>query len=174
MIIFTIGSKLLGFIREMLIAAKFGSGVETDTFFVVVTATGLFSSVFIQSLNTTMIPVLADVEKNEGKEGKRYHTNNVLNIVLLISTGITIFAWILSPYIVKLVAHGFEGEQFKLAVQMMRIGLPVVICTGLAGVFRGYLQSESMFMEYSVSQFLIILLIYFICLFFLHSLVLKA
>ncbi len=153
MIIFTIGSKLLGFIREMLIAAKFGSGVETDTFFVVVTATGLFSSVFIQSLNTTMIPVLADVEKNEGKEGKRYHTNNVLNIVLLISTGITIFAWILSPYIVKLVAHGFEGEQFKLAVQMMRIGLPVVICTGLAGVFRGYLQSESMFMEYSVSQF---------------------
>lgn len=153
MIIFTIGSKLLGFIREMLIAAKFGSGVETDTFFVVVTATGLFSSVFIQSLNTTMIPVLADVEKNEGKEGKRYHTNNVLNIVLLISTGITIFAWILSPYIVKLVAHGFEGEQFKLAVQMMRIGLPVVICTGLVGVFQGYLQSESMFMEYSVSQF---------------------
>ena len=72
---------------------------------------------------------------------------------MLISTGITIFAWILSPYIVKLVAHGFEGEQFKLAVQMMRIGLPVVICTGLAGVFRGYLQSESMFMEYSVSQF---------------------
>ena len=70
MIIFTIGSKLLGFIREMLIAAKFGSGVETDTFFVVVTATGLFSSVFIQSLNTTMIPVLADVEKMREKKEK--------------------------------------------------------------------------------------------------------
>lgn len=33
-IIFTLGSKFLGFIREVLIAAKFGSGMETDTFFI--------------------------------------------------------------------------------------------------------------------------------------------
>ena len=38
-IIFTLGSKVLGFIREMLIAAKFGSGIETDTFFVAFAAT---------------------------------------------------------------------------------------------------------------------------------------
>jgi len=37
-IVFTIASKFLGFIRESLIAAKFGSGVETDTFFIALTA----------------------------------------------------------------------------------------------------------------------------------------
>lgn len=153
MMILSIGSKVLGFFREMLIAAKFGSGVETDTFFIALTATGLFSSVFIHALNTTMIPVLTDVKKNEGKEGKKHHTNNIFNIILLISIGIVIVAWIVTPFVIKLVAHGFEGEQFSLAVKMMRIGLPVIIFTGMVGVFRGYLQSESMFMESSASQF---------------------
>ena len=153
MIIFGIGSKLLGFVREMLIAAKFGSGVETDTFFIALTAMSLFTSMFTQSLNTTMIPIMSDVEKNEGKEGKKQHANNLLNIVLLISFGVVILGWIFSPLIIKLLAHGFEGEQFKLAITMMRIGMPVVIFSGVVGIYRGYLQSESMFIESSASQF---------------------
>lgn len=153
MIIFGIGSKILGFIREMLIAAKFGSGAETDTFFIALTATSLFTAMFTQSLNTTMIPIMADVEKNEGKESKIQHTNNLLNIVLLISFGVVILGWILSPLIIKLLAHGFEGEQYKLAITMMRIGMPVAIFSGVVGIYRGYLQSESMFIESSASQF---------------------
>ena len=153
MIMFGIGSKLLGLVREMLIAAKFGSGIETDTFFIALTATSLFTSMFTQSLNTTMIPVMSHIEKNEGKEGKKQHTNNLLNIVLLISFGVVILGWIFSPLIIKLLAHGFEGEQIKSAITMMRIGMPVVIFSGVVGIYRGYLQSESMFLESSASQF---------------------
>jgi putative peptidoglycan lipid II flippase len=153
MIIFGIGSKLLGFIREMLIAAKFGSGVETDTFFIAITATTLFTTMFTQSLNTTMIPIMSDVKKNEGKEGKKKHTNNLLNIVLMISFVVMLLGWIFSPHIIRLLAHGFEGEQFKLAITMMRIGMPVVIFSGVVGIYRGYLQSESKFIESSASQF---------------------
>ncbi|HHX70364.1 MAG TPA: murein biosynthesis integral membrane protein MurJ [Gallicola sp.] len=153
MIIFGIGSKLLGFIREMLIAAKFGSGVETDTFFIALAATSLFTSIFTQSLNTTMIPIMSDVEKNEGKEGKKHHANNLLNIVFIISLVVVILGWIFSPQIIRLLAHGFEGEQFKLAITMMRIGMPVVIFAGVVGIYRGYLQSESMFIESSATQF---------------------
>ncbi len=153
MILFGLGSKILGFVREMLIAAKFGSGVETDTFFIALAATSLFTSLFTQSLITTMIPVLSEIEKNEGKEGKKQHTNNLLNIVLLISFGIVILGWLFSPLVVKLLAHGFEGEQFDLAVKMMRIGMPVAVFSGVVGIYRGYLQSESMFIESSTSQF---------------------
>jgi len=153
MIIFGIGSKLLGFVREMLIAARFGSGVETDTFFIAITATTLFTAMFTQSLNTTMIPIMSDVEKNEGKEGKKQHTNNLLNIVLMFSFVVMVLGWIFSPQIIRLLAHGFEGEQFKLAITMMRIGMPVVIFSGVVGIYRGYLQSESMFIESSASQF---------------------
>lgn len=152
-VVFGIGSKMLGFIREMLIAARFGSGFETDTFFIALTATSLFTSMLTQSLNTTMIPIMSNVENNEGKEGKKRHTNNLLNIVVFLSLGVMILGWILSPWIIRLLAHGFKGEQFNLAVSMMRIGMPVVVLSGIVGIFGGYLHSESMFIETSVSQF---------------------
>jgi putative peptidoglycan lipid II flippase len=153
MILFSIGSKLLGFVREMLIAAKFGSGIETDTFFIALAATGLFTSMFTQSLNTTLIPILSDIERHEGTEGKKKYINNLLNIVTLISVVLVLFGWSFAPMIIKLIAHGFEGAQFDLAVTMMRIGMPVIIFSGIVGIYRGYLQSESMFIESSISDF---------------------
>ncbi|NLI90124.1 MAG: hypothetical protein GX366_06935 [Epulopiscium sp.] len=69
-IVFSLGSKVLGFFREVLIAHKFGAGVETDIFFVALTAISLFTSIIIQSLNTTMIPILSKVESEEGKKVK--------------------------------------------------------------------------------------------------------
>ncbi|MDP3443886.1 MAG: murein biosynthesis integral membrane protein MurJ [Ignavibacteria bacterium] len=152
-IIFGIGSKMLGFVREMLIAARFGSGFDTDTFFIALTATGLFTSMFTQSLSTTMIPIMSNVENNEGKEGKKRHTNNLLNIVVVLSLGVMILGWIFSPLIIRLLAHGFKGEQFELAVSMMRIGMPVVVFSGIIGIYGGYLHSESMFIETSAAQF---------------------
>jgi putative peptidoglycan lipid II flippase len=153
-IIFSFGGKLLGFIREMLIGTKFGSGAETDTFFIALTAISLFTTIITKSINTTMIPVLSEVEMNEGEEGKRSHTNNLLNIVSLISFVIIALAWILAPTIIKIIAPGFdEVEQFKLAVLMMRIGLPTIFFAGIQGVFRGYLQSELMFSESALVSF---------------------
>ncbi len=152
-IAFSLASKALGFIREMLIAAKFGSGLETDTFFIAVTAIGLFTSMITTSINTTMIPVLSEIEAVEGKTGKRDHTNNLLNIIILLSVASIIIAWILAPYILKLLATGFEGEQYTLAVLMMRIGLPAILFASVQGVFRGYLQSELLFTESAAAQF---------------------
>ncbi len=153
MILFGIGGKLLGFIREMLIAAKFGSGMETDTFFIALAATGLFTSLLTQSLSTTMIPVMSEIEKNEGKSGKKRHTSNLLNIVILVSLALVAVGWLLSPLIIKILAHGFKGSQFDLAVTMMRIGLPVMIFAGIVGVYRGYLQSEMRFLESAAASF---------------------
>lgn len=152
-IFFTISSKFLGFIREMMIAAKFGSGTETDTFFIALTATSLFSVIITRSINNTMIPLLSEVEANNGKDGKRKHTNNLLNIILLISFVIVVIAWALAPFIIRVLASGFKGDQFKLAVLLMRIGLPSILFASLVGVFRGYLQSEFMFTESAVSNF---------------------
>ncbi|HZK57846.1 MAG TPA: lipid II flippase MurJ, partial [Clostridia bacterium] len=128
-------------------------GVETDTFFIALTAVSLFSSMITGSINTTMIPVLSEIETREGKEGKRSHTNNLLNIVSLISIVIIALAWILSPNIIKVLAPGFGGKQFQLAVLMMRTGLPAIFFAGVQGVFRGYLQSELMFTESAASNF---------------------
>jgi putative peptidoglycan lipid II flippase len=153
-IIFSFGGKLLGFIREMLIGAKFGAGIETDSFFLAMTAVSLFTSIITKSINTTMIPVLSEIEHLEGKDGKTSHTNNLLNIVSVISLAIIALAWILAPIIIKIIAPGFDGvEQHKLVTTMMRIGLPAILFAGIQGVFRGYLQSEHNFTETAAISF---------------------
>jgi len=153
MMLLGVGTKIFGFLREMLIAEKYGSNVETDTFFIALTAITLFTIILTQSLNTTMIPILSDVENNEGKQGKIHHTNNILNIVISISIAFTVFGYYFAPSIVKLIAPGFLGEQFHLAVILMRIGIPAVVFSGIVGIYRGFLQNESMFIETALSQF---------------------
>lgn len=144
-IIFTLGSKLLGFIREILIAAKFGSGMETDTFFVALTATNLVVIFLSEAISTTFIPILSEIEIKEGKKGKVEHTNNMINIIFIISIILVIFSLLAAPITVKILAKGFKGEQFDLAVQLTRIGVPMVLFSGIIGIFRGYLHSEQKF-----------------------------
>lgn len=153
-IIFTLAGKFLGFIREMLIGAKFGSGIETDTYFLATSSIALFTGLITKSINRTMIPVLSRVEKLEGKDGKISHTNNLLNIVSAISVAVIILAYFLAPTIIKIVAPGFKtAEQYNLAVLLMRIGLPTIFLSGIQTTFSGYLQTENRFTETAASSF---------------------
>lgn len=144
-IIFSLGSKFLGFLREVLIAAKFGSGSKTDTFFVALTATALITGFISNAVSTTFIPVISEVESKEGKNGKINHTNNMIHVIFIVSLVLVAIALIGAPLIVKLTAKGFEGEQFDLAVRLTRIGLPMILFSGVIGVMTGYLQAEEKF-----------------------------
>lgn len=143
--IFTLISKFLGFIREMLIASEFGSGYETDTYFVAMTATTIIMSTIGTSLNTSLIPIFTEVEEKLGKKGKLKFFNNILNVIFFITIILALLGFLLSPIIIKILAKGFEGEQFNLAVKLNRIGLPIVIFLGFTYVFSGFLQSSQIF-----------------------------
>lgn len=144
-IFFTLSSKLIGFIREVLIAAKFGSSMETDSYFIAITATGLIIGLISNAISTTFIPVISEVEAKEGKIGKIEHTNNMINIVFVITIILLIIGWIASPIIVRIVARGFVGEQFDLTVKLNRIAMPMILFSGIVGVLTGFLHSENKF-----------------------------
>lgn len=150
-IIFSLGSKFLGFLREILIASKFGSGIETDTFFIAVSATTLIGSFILSSISTTFIPVISEVEAIEGKKGKIKHTNNMLNVTGILSLVLVLIAFIGTPLIVKILASGFKGEQFYLAVKLTRIGLPIILISTLIGVLKGFLESEQRFFATAIT-----------------------
>lgn len=152
MIFFGIFSKSLGLFREIFIASKFGSGYQTDTFFLAIAGVGLFTSMLTLSINTSIIPVLTEIESKEGKNKKTYHINNLLNIIVILSLVIASIAWVLSPYIISIMGAGFSEEQYKLAVNLMRIGVPGIVFASIIGVFRGYLQYNNLFIESSTSE----------------------
>ncbi len=69
----------------------------------------------------------------------------MINLIIVISLILVLIAFIGTPLIVKVLATGFEGEQFNLAVKLTRTGLPIITFSGLLGVLMGYLQSEQSF-----------------------------
>lgn len=150
--IFSLASKVLGFFREALIASNYGSGSETDTFFIAFSAISLFAVILTNTINTTLIPVLSDVEVNEGKEGKLRHLNNFLNTIVFAAGFIAVIAYLLAPFVIQIVGKGFEGEQFNDTVQLMRIGLPILLTSTIVGVFRAFLQSEEKFTESAIAD----------------------
>lgn len=143
--VFTLVSKMLGFVREMLIASKYGAGFETDTYFVAMTATTMIMTAAGSALNTSLVPVFTEVEETRGRKGKLQFLNNILNVVFFLSLTIAILGYFLSPLIIKIVAGGFEGEQFALAVKLNRLGLPIVVFLGFTYVFSGFLHSSQVF-----------------------------
>ena len=144
-IVLTLGSRFLGFIREALIAAKFGSSSESDTFFVAIAISSLITTLIMNAIVTTFIPVLSEVETKEGKIGKIRHANNMINILIVLSSVLIALVYIFTPAIVRITAKGFEGEQFNLTVKMTRIGLPMIVFSGILGSLKGFLQSEQKF-----------------------------
>lgn len=147
---FTLISKGLGFIREVMIASKYGSGVQTDTYFVAMTATVIIMGTLGSALNTTLIPIFSEIKGKGGRNAQKRYLNNVLNIVVFITVILAIIAFIFSPILVKILAKGFEGEQFDAAVRLNRIGLPIVIFLGITYVLSGYLQSNQIFGPHAI------------------------
>ncbi|MGO1369365.1 murein biosynthesis integral membrane protein MurJ [Senegalia sp. (in: firmicutes)] len=143
--ILTLMSKFFGFIREMLIASKFGSGDQTDAFFVALTATSIIMGAIGVALSTTIIPIFSEIKEKRGKRIQYRYMSNIINIIFILSTLLILLGYIFSPLIIKLLAKGFEGEQFELAVSLNRIGLPIVLFTLIGYIFSGYLQSEERF-----------------------------
>ncbi|NMA86226.1 MAG: murein biosynthesis integral membrane protein MurJ [Tissierellia bacterium] len=143
--IFTLISKFLGFLREILIAYTYGSGYETDTYFLAMTATVIIMTIVGAALNTTLVPIFTEIDQKRGKEGKLEFLNNILNMIFFLSIILALLGFVFSPKIIKILARGFEGEQFQLAVKLNRIGLPIIVFLGFTYVFSGFLHSSEIF-----------------------------
>lgn len=151
--ILTLVSKGLGFLREIMIANRFGSGMETDTYFVAMTGTVIIMGTVGAALNTTLIPIFTEIGQRYGRKGKLKYFNNLINIIMAISLIIVVLGYIFSPVIIRLLAKDFEGEQFLLAVKLHRIGMPIAIFLALSYVFSGLLHSSQIFGPPAISGF---------------------
>ncbi len=151
--IFTLLSKALGFIREVMIASRYGSGIETDTYFVAMTATVIIVGTLGAALNTTLIPIFSEIGEKRGTNGQLKYLNNILNLVFLSTLILAILGFIFSPLIIKVLAKGFEGPQFDLAVKLNRVGLPIIIFLGFTHVLSGFLHSKQIFGPHAIMGF---------------------
>ncbi|NBG88373.1 murein biosynthesis integral membrane protein MurJ [Isachenkonia alkalipeptolytica] len=138
-------SKIMGFLREMLIGFRFGLGGETDAFFMALTINGVLITIIALALRQSMIPIFTGIRKREGdREENRYLSRFSLLIFIGALGAIGVF-YVAAPFLVSLFAGGFEEEVFDFTVRLVRIGLPSMVAVVLTDVFNAYIHSKESF-----------------------------
>ncbi len=143
-------SRLLGFLRETAIAYRFGATAETDAYLVAATLPGILFLAFNEAVKTAFIPVYGEYHR-QGEGGAFALTVYVvMGVLLVLTSGALVLA---APLVVRLVAPGFEGEVYGMAVAMSRVLLPGLIFMGLSGLSSGILHTGKNFVVPAVTAF---------------------
>lgn len=136
----TILSKLVGFFRDITLSYFYGASSITDAYLISITIPSVIFGFIGVGVATGYIPMYSKIEKLEGNNEANKYTNNLVNILLILSTVIFIFGLIFTVPLVKLFASGFEGETLQMTITFTRITLVGIYFTGLISVFNGFLQ----------------------------------
>lgn len=138
----TMLSKVLGLVRDSMIAANFGTGMEADAF---VSATKLpttmFDMVIGGVISASFIPIFAGIMTAEGKKAAMKFANKFITLILMITIAITIVGILFARPLTEFIAPSYAADKFELTLTLTRIMFPMIIFTGLAFSFVGILQS---------------------------------
>ena len=144
---FTIISRILGYLRDILIAIFLGASIFADAFFVAFRLPNTFRRLFAEgTFNAAFIPSYTSAKLKSQKEGKKF-ADNIFNLLLLILLFIVTLAEIFTPFLVYLIAPGFidDNIKFNLAVEFTRITFPFLLFVSLSSFFSGILNSNNKF-----------------------------
>jgi putative peptidoglycan lipid II flippase len=146
----SLGSRILGLVRESIFATRFGAGDMMDIYNAAFRIPDLvYSLLVVGALSAGFIPVFTSYFKKD-KEAW-YLANGVLNIIIISAIVICGLLALLAPWLVPLIAPGFGPEKTALTVNLTRLMFLSPIFLGMSAVFGGILQSLKKFFIYSLA-----------------------
>ncbi len=144
---FTIISRLLGYLRDILIAIFLGTSFLADAFFVAFRIPNTFRRLFSEgTFNAAFVPSYTS-QLIKGKNKSNKFANEVFNLLFLILLILVLLIQIFMPAFVSLIAPGFieDDEKMKLAIDLTRITFPFLLLISLASFFSAILNSHNRF-----------------------------
>jgi putative peptidoglycan lipid II flippase len=141
---YTFLSRILGLIRDVVVAKFFGSGMAADAFFVAFRIPNLLRRLLAEgSLTIAFIPVFTEYLTRKTREDAFQLATAVLTLLSLILALVTLSGVLLSPWIVRIQAFGFggSGTKYELTVLLTRITFPYIFLVSLVAFFMGILNS---------------------------------
>ncbi len=146
----TLGSVLLGFVREIVNARYYGTQWQMDTFLAAATIPTILFGVFNGALVSALIPTFTHY-LTRGEEDEAWRVaSTIINTLFLVLTAGAVLGYIYAPYYVPLIAHGFPGPQMGVAVHMTRWLMPTIVVVSLSGVVSAMLNAYHRFRATSV------------------------
>ena len=144
---YTIISRLLGYLRDILIAIFLGTGMLADAFFVAFRIPNTFRRLFAEgTFNAAFVPSYSS-EITKGKRQSNKFANDIFNFLFLGLLFIIVIVEIFMPAFVSLIAPGFVGdlEKMEVAINLTRITFPFMFFICLASFFSAILNSHNKF-----------------------------
>jgi putative peptidoglycan lipid II flippase len=142
---FNLMSRLLGLLRDVVIAHQFGAGDFIDAYQMALKTPNMLFAIVSGALVTVVVPVYTEyAARGEKKEAWKIF-NTVLILVTLFFLAASILGIAGAPLLIKLVAPGFQGAVQTLTVELVRIVLPLMIFAGLASLFTNLLNANNIF-----------------------------
>ena len=141
---YTFLSRILGLIRDVVVARFFGSGLATDAFFVAFRIPNLLRRLLAEgSLTIAFIPVFTEYLTRKSREDAFQLARAVLTLLSIALVVVTLLGILFSPWIVRIQAFGFgaSGVKYDLTVLLTRITFPYILLVSLVAFFMGILNS---------------------------------
>lgn len=147
-------SRLLGLVRDRLLASSFGAGSDLDVYFAAFRLPDFVYNILIAGgVVVAFLPLFSEYFLKDKEEAWKF-VNNVLNVFLLALVGVSLMFFIFAPFFVKLITPGFDSQQLQLTVLLTRLLFLSPILLGLSSIFSGVLQYFNRFLVYSLSPIL--------------------
>ena len=161
-------SRVLGFVRDMIIAKLFGASMSADAFFVAFRIPNMLRELFGEgALSASFIPVFTQTLNREGRE-EAWRVARI-TATLLASTLflVTVAGFVLAPAIVWVMAPGFHinPQKLRLTVFLTRVTFPYIFFVGMAALLMGILNSLRRFIAPALAPVMLNLAMIFSALF---------
>ena len=144
----TLVSRILGFVRDTVVARAFGAGIATDAFFVAFRIPNLLRRLFAEgAFAQAFVPILAEYKNRRGEDDTRQLVDHVFALLTLVLFVVTLLGVVLAPVIVYVSAPGFAAVtgKFDLTVMLLRITFPYIFFISLVSLAGGILNTYGRF-----------------------------
>jgi putative peptidoglycan lipid II flippase len=155
---FTFLSRILGLVRDMVVAFSFGAAAHADAFFVAFRIPNLLRRLVAEgALTAAFIPVYVEYLENHDPEDAQQVVNITWTLLTMVLTLLTVLGILLSPWIIYLFAPGFAETpaKFDLAVTLNRILFPYIFFVSLVALCMGVLNARGHFAVPAASPILL-------------------
>ncbi len=153
-------SRVLGLVRDRMLASTFGGGGALDPYFAAFKLPDfIFNVLVLGALSSSFIPVFVSYVKKEGgilnRESESWRiANSVLNLLLIVLVGFGILLFIFANRIIPLIAPGFSGEKLTETIHLSRIMLVAIIFFGASNIVSAILNAFKRFFAFALAPVL--------------------
>ncbi len=141
----SVGAQILGFVRELYLAAQIGISVELDALLIGLVLPTILSNILTSGIETALVPAYLEARRNGGMGEARRLAGTVLVWMALAGLAVWIALDLLAPVIVAITGPGLSTTGQESAAAYLRLVAPIAFAVSISGVLYAVCQAEELF-----------------------------